>query len=230
MSCLTPLQTHNLTGDVFLTARKAFLDSLPANEKCNFEQCRTSKELLVEAKKFNSFRTKKKEYAKPIEKLRRFSDHLKPYFEIIEIAITSNPDVAALVWSAIRLIFKLASNFGTFFDKLSDLLEVYGEKLPRFEKIDKLAKNNFSDMFRDTLKTIYIDLFELFTAIARIFTKADGCKLSLLVSFISKCCFWLLTLRSSSLYANCCVEIIVAAFHRTVCQFPGPTEPPCKCA
>jgi archaellum biogenesis protein FlaJ (TadC family) len=51
---------------------------------------------------------------------------------------------------------------------------VYGEKLPRFEKIDKLAKNNFSDMFRDTLKTIYIDLFELFTAIARIFTKADG--------------------------------------------------------
>jgi hypothetical protein len=107
MSCLTPLQTHNLTGDVFLTARKAFLDSLPANEKCNFEQCRTSKELLVEAKKFNSFRTKKKEYAKPIEKLRRFSDHLKPYFEIIEIAITSNPDVAALVWSAIRLIFKV---------------------------------------------------------------------------------------------------------------------------
>uniref|UniRef100_A0A0D2XRM1 Fungal STAND N-terminal Goodbye domain-containing protein n=1 Tax=Fusarium oxysporum (strain Fo5176) TaxID=660025 RepID=A0A0D2XRM1_FUSOF len=69
---------------------------------------------------------------------------------------------------------KLASNFGSFFDKLSELLDDYGQKLPRFQEITNLAQGKCSDGFRSTLKNIYMDLFELFTAIAQVFTKKDG--------------------------------------------------------
>ncbi|KNB06510.1 hypothetical protein FOXG_07204 [Fusarium oxysporum f. sp. lycopersici 4287] len=174
MSVLVSPQGYNLSDDLFISAKNAFIDSLPADTKVDFKQCRTSTELLEEAEQFNSFRSNRKLYAKPLENLKRFSDHLEPYFNIIGIAISSNPDAAALVWSAIRLILKLASNFGSFFDKLSELLDDYGQKLPRFQEITNLAQGKCSDGFRSTLKNIYMDLFELFTAIAQVFTKKDG--------------------------------------------------------
>ncbi|RYP92167.1 hypothetical protein DL770_001748 [Monosporascus sp. CRB-9-2] len=171
----TPEQTRDIAGDVFLAARNDFLNSLSADTKSDFVQCRTSKELLQEASKFDSFRSNRKLYAAPLDGLKRFNDHLESYFEIVGIAIQSNPEIACLVWSALRLVFKLASNFGAFFDKLSELLDEYGNKLPRFEEILKLAPAEFSERFRDTLKHMYLDLFELFKAIAQLFSNQDGC-------------------------------------------------------
>jgi hypothetical protein len=101
-------QSRGLSEDVFLAARDKFLASLPADAKSNWEQCRTSKELLSEASKLNSFRTSRRLTAKPIEALDKFSKHLEPYFEIIDSVIQSNLKAAVLVWSAIRLILKVS--------------------------------------------------------------------------------------------------------------------------
>jgi hypothetical protein len=43
--------------------------------------------------------------------VKAFRDTLQPYFQIIDIFVSSNPQYAAIVWGAVRLIFQVSSPY-----------------------------------------------------------------------------------------------------------------------
>jgi hypothetical protein len=134
-----------------------------------------------------------------LTRIKTFSSRLQPYFDILNIVVQSHPEWAAIAWGAIRLvlqvsernfrtgpdlgdcdllliILKLASNFISFFDKLGEILEYLGDLLPHYAEIMEIGKHHVSERFRVSLRNLYLDLFDFFKAVARVFTQKGGSK------------------------------------------------------
>ncbi|KAJ3535001.1 hypothetical protein NM208_g7314 [Fusarium decemcellulare] len=115
-----------------------------------------------------------------LHKIRTFSDKLSPYFKIIDIFCSTHPEWANIAWGALRLILQLASNFGTFFEKLCEHLGYLSDVIPRFHEVyaslngDSGSPAKFSPRLPEALVRFYQCLFDFFHAVARVFTKKDG--------------------------------------------------------
>ncbi|ORY10382.1 hypothetical protein BCR34DRAFT_566803 [Clohesyomyces aquaticus] len=180
----------------FQQAHAEFLDKLTDEEKGSFLQVKTSKELLEGLQKFSQFSKNKTKWTNLCNRVRGCSDKLNPYFSVISITVQSHPEWAAIAWGAFRLVLLLASNYGTFFDKLGDLLEQLSAKIPAYDSISEtksIIQETFnealkkaelssrlpptveiSDRFQNSLRAFYLDLFEIFQSIARVFTSKSG--------------------------------------------------------
>jgi hypothetical protein len=74
---------------------------------------------------------------------------------------------------------KFASNFATFFDKLTRIIEKLALLLPQYKDVYaaiRKAPRPVSQRLRESLISFYSVLFELFEAVARVFSKPDGSK------------------------------------------------------
>jgi hypothetical protein len=132
-----------------------------------------------------------------LSKIKGFSDNLGPYFKVLEVFCGTHPQWANNAFGALRLILQvrlcnhcqwvsladyfsqLASNFGTFFEKLCGVLERLAARLPRYEEVfQSLAPNTTTVTSRlsSSFGQLYADLFELFEAVARVFSSKDGSK------------------------------------------------------
>ncbi|KAH6970626.1 hypothetical protein BKA56DRAFT_596676 [Ilyonectria sp. MPI-CAGE-AT-0026] len=160
--------------DVFLEARDDFLGSLSKPEQSLFKTCPSTEQLISEVAKFTDFRLNHRALAKPLDKLKGLNDRLESYFKVVDAFVQSNPEYSATTWGAIRLILQLASNFGSFFNKLLDVLMKLGQKFPRYEEILKCSPQNITQGFQHSLKKFYRDLFEFFTAVAKVFRRKNG--------------------------------------------------------
>jgi hypothetical protein len=93
----------------FLKAHELFFNSLSPNERQQFRSCKSAEELLDEAMKLSHFREEKKNWARPLECIQRFSEHLAPYLNIISTIVESNPQWSAIVWGAVRFVLQVLS-------------------------------------------------------------------------------------------------------------------------
>jgi hypothetical protein len=74
-------------------------------------------------------------------------------------------------------LVQLASNFTTFFEKLTQTVEKLAVILPQYEEVlgsIGSLKNTASQRLRNSLVRFYVDLFDFFQAVARVFSKQDG--------------------------------------------------------
>jgi hypothetical protein len=71
----------------------------------------------------------------------------------------------------------MSCNFVTFFEKLGEMFTQVSSKIPAYNDVKKYAGKTISERFRASLKVFYVDLFEIFRGIARIFTQKSGSKL-----------------------------------------------------
>ncbi|KAG9563865.1 hypothetical protein KCU71_g6443, partial [Aureobasidium melanogenum] len=69
-------------------------------------------------------------------------ESVQQFSGIVETFVSSNPHIAALVWGSVKLVLQIASNFTTYFDKLSALLMTIGKRCPRFQEYQKLYRNS----------------------------------------------------------------------------------------
>jgi hypothetical protein len=74
---------------------------------------------------------------------------------------------------------KLACNYVSFFDKLSDLFEQLNKRIPAYNDLsavlDRLKTQvTVSQEFSTSLHAFYVDIFEIFRGIARVFTQKTG--------------------------------------------------------
>jgi hypothetical protein len=69
---------------------------------------------------------------------------------------------------------QLASNFVTFFEKLSGMLESLSTSMPQYAEILALVMQTPSERLKISIRHYYVDLFDIFRSIARVFTKRDG--------------------------------------------------------
>ncbi|RSL87483.1 hypothetical protein CDV31_016241 [Fusarium ambrosium] len=144
--------------NTFAKARDQFLECLAKSDRTQYATCTSPDALIGEA----------------VQCVRTFSNRLEPYFATIGVFVQSHPEFAAVAWGAVRLILKLASNFGGFFQKLTSMLSEIGDMLPRYRDILQLSPACVSDSFRESLIRLYADVFDFFTAVARVFTQKRG--------------------------------------------------------
>lgn len=83
--------------------------------------------------------------------------------------------------------YQLASKFGTFFDKLIENLESLSEVFPSLEGVEALCAQLHSPRLRSHLEKVYIDLFEFFRSVARVFTSKSHGRASVSLFFRYKC-------------------------------------------
>jgi hypothetical protein len=101
----TQSQPPAQTSDPFLQARDNFLASLPASERARFSNCKSAQALITDVGKFLEFPNHSSQFNKLVlSKVKQLSDSLKPYFEVINILVSSHPDYAAILWGSLRLV------------------------------------------------------------------------------------------------------------------------------
>jgi hypothetical protein len=116
---------------VFEVAQKKFLDTLAPEESSRFKKCSSAEDLLKSAQELEVIAKDRIRGRRFISRIKSFNDNLAPYFGVIEFIISSHPEHAAIAWGSIRLALQLASNFTSFFDKLTQSRRVWVNTFPR---------------------------------------------------------------------------------------------------
>jgi hypothetical protein len=99
----------NNRDEEFFKSHELFFNTLSGNERSQFKSCTSPEELLEEVKKFSRFKGEKRTWTRPFECIKKFSDSLAPYFDIIGTFIQSNPQWTATAWGAVRFILQVRS-------------------------------------------------------------------------------------------------------------------------
>ncbi|KAI0451042.1 hypothetical protein F5B21DRAFT_507573 [Xylaria acuta] len=179
---LCPHQFDWLAETVFASARDSFLNSLVPTEREQFRACSNVKELLDGLRTLSQFRERIPRLEPCFQKINSFSEKLSPYFKIIEIVLAAHPEWANIALGSLRLVLQvrtvqLASHFTTFFEKLCKTIEKLSDRLPRYgELYDSLSTRTglASPYLKDSLQKLYVDLFQFFEAVARVFSNKYG--------------------------------------------------------
>jgi len=98
----------NVTGaeELFLEVKETFLLSISAEERAQFSSCRSPAELVESIATFSSG-SEKSGFKRTTEQIESFSKKLQPYFDILGIFVSSNPEWAAIAWGALRLVLQV---------------------------------------------------------------------------------------------------------------------------
>ena len=100
-----------------------------------------------------------------------FLESVQQFSSIVETLVTINPTSAALVWGAVKLTLLAASNFSSYFEKVSNLLMVIGCTCPRLVDFGLLYPA--SDRLHKALYEYYTEAVRLCQKIVG-FTKKPG--------------------------------------------------------
>jgi len=179
----------NLDGhsdlDPFAQARDQFLHNLPDDAREVFAAgCSSASALRKEMQTLlanSSHFHQAHRASKLLQRIQGLSDRLEPYFAIVSIVVSSNPEYAAIVWGALRLLLVLGRNFGDFFEKLSLTIERIAAHFPQYAALLRHAEGlgSASDAFKNSLRAIYTDVLEFFASAAGIFVTDRGDKIGI---------------------------------------------------
>lgn len=163
---------------MFEDAQKKFLEALAPSESSRFKECSSAAELLKSAQELEIIAKDRIRGRGFISRIRSFNDSLAPYFGVIEVIISSHPQYAAIAWGSIRLALQLASNYASFFDKLTQSLARLGHHLPQGQIIEQIYgsqhRQEFPERVKNALCQVYVDIFEFLQNVVRVFTKNGG--------------------------------------------------------
>ena len=110
MASFTNLAETSDPVHVFDEARDTFIASLSKRERILFAPCSSADDLLDGIKKLHVIQKQShnRKISVCLKRIRGFSDALKPYFEVLTILVSSNPQYAALIWGALRLTLQVS--------------------------------------------------------------------------------------------------------------------------
>lgn len=92
---------------VFRQARDQFLQALAPENQGNFIRIRTSQELIDSFSKFQQFKQDNSRASRLLNVVKKCSEKLEPYFQIIGIVVQSHPEWTAIAWGAFRLVLQV---------------------------------------------------------------------------------------------------------------------------
>jgi hypothetical protein len=92
---------------VFDQAKREFLASLATEDQLRFSSCSSAQALLQDVKQFEVVAKSKQRGLRFAQKIQSLSDNLEPYFKAVELICGAHPEVANLVWGALRLILQV---------------------------------------------------------------------------------------------------------------------------
>lgn len=71
---------------------------------------------------------------------------------------------------------QLTSNYSSFFEQLTEMLQRIGKLMPRYDEIMQHAQGFVSEPFRKSLENLYTDLLEFVASVTWIFSRGGGSK------------------------------------------------------
>lgn len=99
--------TGNL--NVFSEAKEMFLKSLSPKERSLYKPCFSAEELIKHLESLEiAPTTSKRQLKRWVDQVRKFSDRLAPYLDAIGFIVQSHPEIAAITWGIIRMIFQVS--------------------------------------------------------------------------------------------------------------------------
>ena len=101
-------------------------------------------------------------FAKTHPALKQRVDKLQKYAPAIDVFISSNPAIAALVWGSVKLVLQSVVQFLHSFEKIFDTFEDVASSLPRVEIYQKHAATY--PPIGTALEKFHINLARFFTA------------------------------------------------------------------
>lgn len=129
-----PLNEDISPAEIFRAASERFQSSLSDEQRSMFVAHPSSASMLQAMQDFAASRAGDRPLLERIlVRIERVSTRLRPFFQVIEIFVSSRPEYAAIAWGSIRLIFMLASNHADFLQKVTQMLEQMGTRLPIYE-------------------------------------------------------------------------------------------------
>ncbi|KAI9151335.1 Heterokaryon incompatibility protein [Paramyrothecium foliicola] len=118
------------TQYIFQQAINNFLECLADEHKVIFQKFGTASDVIAHIHKEILEQPLSKPFVTSFcNGVQRISHSLEPYFAIIDTFVQANPDIVALVWGALKLVFKVSSHFSTFGERLAGLLEDVAQDL-----------------------------------------------------------------------------------------------------
>ncbi|KEZ45185.1 hypothetical protein SAPIO_CDS2639 [Scedosporium apiospermum] len=174
--------SRGLDYDEFRQAQNEFLATLSNKERETFSTYISADTFLQSLERLDIIAKKGPSGKRWLNIIRKFSDGLEPYFKVVNIYVSSKPECAAIFWGSLRLVLQLASNYGTFFEKMTKMLSSLTDELPQYGELLDLCQHRGPDTEDEanTLRVqahivlIYKDMFAVLHTAARIFAKSDG--------------------------------------------------------
>ena len=115
----------------------------------------------------------RRHFAKAHPALKSRLEAFQKYAPVIEVFISSNPAIAALVWGGVKLVLKSVLGFLEPFEKILDIFQEIANTLPRIEIYQRFADRRPS--VQSALDKFHIDLVRFFTASVRFLKRHGTC-------------------------------------------------------
>ena len=71
-----------------------------------------------------------------------FLESVQQFSKVVDTFVSSNPEIAALLWGGVRLSLLLVNNYVSYFEKLSGLFMQLGRSCPRLAEFGTLYKTS----------------------------------------------------------------------------------------
>lgn len=105
-----PLNEDISPAEIFRAASERFQSSLSDEQRSMFVAHPSSASMLQAMQDFAASRAGDRPLLERIlVRIERVSTRLRPFFQVIEIFVSSRPEYAAIAWGSIRLIFMVTT-------------------------------------------------------------------------------------------------------------------------
>ena len=122
----------------------------------------------------------RRHFAKAHPALKTRLEALQKYSHVIEVFISSNTAIAALVWGGVKLGLKSVLGFLEPFEKILDIFQEIANTLPRIEIYQVFADRRPS--IQSALDKFHIDLVNFLTASVRFLKRHGTCSVKRVLS------------------------------------------------
>ncbi len=106
-----------------------------------------------------------------IGKIKRFLDNLALYVGVIEIFVSTKPELLALIWGPIKLLLMWSNEYLKVFDKITDILEEIGHFLPQFNILKEVLNG---EAFTAAMVLFFEDMLSFYAALLNFFSKTGA--------------------------------------------------------
>ncbi|KAI0041189.1 hypothetical protein FA95DRAFT_1683378 [Auriscalpium vulgare] len=176
-----PLTPTAISNSIFDKALEEHRQRLKDWELADFAKS-TPEGLRSVVAEYHSTHAKKSGLLRCVQRISRVIAPLEKFFSAVDNGVSSHPEVAGIVWGALRLTYlQSIHSLSAYFEKIGDVLEDIAETLPHYQDYaDTLFAK--SQRVMEGLAGVYGDILLTCTTIRRIYKNAQGRRGSIIVS------------------------------------------------
>jgi len=130
---------------IFESVCSTFRASLSEDEKKSFAAFADSRSMLESARQaFELHPLHRSLLGSCFEALGNLAVRLSPFFDVINIFIQSNPDIASLVWGSLRFMFQMGIHYSGFSGQVRAMFDQITSSLPSIEGYANILRHRRS--------------------------------------------------------------------------------------